>query len=144
MSGSVLSVLSWARLVWATGTARGWPAGGKRCRQRWPAPATSAGGVGHNDQDRDGAEDGGGEQHPLQRAVRDSAGTEVARSRGLVTYQVLFDTLGDGQPGGEVLDVEVTGVHGVQQGTFDENLCDYVLELIGLGPAAHSSRNVAR
>ena len=63
--------------------------------------------------------------------IEDSTGTVLARSRGLVTYRLLFDTLGDGQPGGEVLDVEVTGVHGVQQGTFDDNLCDYVVDLLG-------------
>ena len=63
--------------------------------------------------------------------IEDSTGTVIARSRGLVTYRLLFDTLGDGQPGGEVLDVEVTGVHGVQQGTFDDNLCDYVVQLLG-------------
>ena len=63
--------------------------------------------------------------------IEDSTGTVLARSRGLVTYRLLFDTLGDGQPGGEVLDVEVTGVHGVQQGTFDDNLCDFVVELLG-------------
>lgn len=63
--------------------------------------------------------------------IEDSSGTVIARSRGLVTYRLLFDTLGDGQPGGEVLDVEVTGVHGVQQGTFDDNLCDFVVELLG-------------
>jgi hypothetical protein len=62
--------------------------------------------------------------------VEDSTGTVIARSRGLVTYRALFDTLGDGQPGGEVLEVEVTGIHGVHEGSFD-NICDFVIDLIG-------------
>ena len=62
--------------------------------------------------------------------VEDSDGNVVARSSGLVIYRALFDTLGDGEPGGELLDVEVTAVHGQQGGSFDD-LCDFAADLIG-------------
>lgn len=62
--------------------------------------------------------------------VENSDGKVVARSSGLVAYRALFDTLGDGEPGGELLDVEVTAIHGQQGGSFD-HLCDFATDLIG-------------
>ena len=41
--------------------------------------------------------------------VEDSEGNLVLRDRGRVTFRALFDTEGDGQPGGILLEDEVTG-----------------------------------
>jgi hypothetical protein len=46
--------------------------------------------------------------------IEDSAGRVIVRDRGLVSTNILFDTLGDGQPGGEPvaeLDVVFRGPH---------------------------------
>lgn len=44
--------------------------------------------------------------------IEDSDGNVVLRDRGRSTSRFLFDTLGDGQPGGELLEEELTGVSG--------------------------------
>ena len=44
--------------------------------------------------------------------ARDSAGNVIFRDRGAVVETILFDTLGDGEPGGEFIDVLDTTFHG--------------------------------
>ena len=61
--------------------------------------------------------------------LEDSVGNIVARDRGLVTSRVVFDTLGDSQPGGIVLEEEITGVHGPHP--VFEGFCDFATDLIG-------------
>jgi hypothetical protein len=65
--------------------------------------------------------------------VRDGDGDVVLRDRGVIRHRVVFDTLGDGAPGGTALDDEVIGVGGPHPG-FDlseEAFCDLVESLIG-------------
>ena len=62
--------------------------------------------------------------------VEDSDGDVVERNNGSVHGSFLFDTLGDGQPGGEWiadLDFRTAGPHP----GIDKHPCDYALELIG-------------
>ncbi|TYL52769.1 hypothetical protein [Agromyces mariniharenae] len=62
--------------------------------------------------------------------VEDSDGNVVLRERGRVTLRVLFDTLGDGQPGGIVLEEEITGVFGPHP-AIDTDFCEIATDLIG-------------
>jgi hypothetical protein len=62
--------------------------------------------------------------------LEDSSGNVVLRDRGRITFRALFDTEGDGQPGGILLAEEVTGVHGPHPG-LDNDLCPIVNELLG-------------
>ena len=63
--------------------------------------------------------------------VEDSTGRVVLRDRGRITYRALFDTLGDGEPGGVQLgEAEITGVHGAHP-SLDTDFCTVVTELIG-------------
>jgi hypothetical protein len=65
--------------------------------------------------------------------VRDGAGNVVLRDRGVLRHRVLFDTLGDGTPGGITLDDEIVGVGGPHPG-FDqteEEFCAMVTALVG-------------
>lgn len=62
--------------------------------------------------------------------VEDGDGNVVLRDRGRVTLRVLFDTLGDGQPGGDVLEEEVTGVFGPHP-ALDAGFCEIATDLIG-------------
>jgi hypothetical protein len=65
--------------------------------------------------------------------VRDSDGAIVLRDRGSIRHTVLFDTLGDSQPGGiELQDtiVRVSGPHPGLDQTEDE-FCAMVVSLIG-------------
>ena len=61
--------------------------------------------------------------------IEDSAGNLVARDRGVARRTILFDTLGDQEPGGEFVDLvslELNGPHP----SFG-NLCDIAAELTG-------------
>ena len=65
--------------------------------------------------------------------VRDGVGRVVLRDRGVIRHRLLFDTLGDGMPGGIELDDEIVGVGGPHPG-FDqteEEFCAMVTSLIG-------------
>jgi hypothetical protein len=64
--------------------------------------------------------------------LEDSEGNVIARDRGNVRHTVLFDTLGDGEPGGEILDEADPDLRG-QFPTFDEDFsfCESVDELVG-------------
>jgi hypothetical protein len=61
--------------------------------------------------------------------IEDSAGNLVAKDRGVIRRTILFDTLGDQEPGGEFVDLvslELSGPHA----SFG-NLCDIAAELTG-------------
>jgi hypothetical protein len=62
--------------------------------------------------------------------IEDSEGNLVLRERGRVTFRALFDTLGDGEPGGELLEEEITSVSGPHPG-IDADFCAIATDLIG-------------
>jgi hypothetical protein len=62
--------------------------------------------------------------------IEDSEGSVVLRDRGRVTLSSVFDTLGDGQPGGVVLAEEITGASGPHP-SFTADFCEVITELIG-------------
>ena len=62
--------------------------------------------------------------------IEDSEGNVVLRDIGRVTIRQLFDTLGDGQPGGELVDEEFTSVSGPHPG-IDADFCAIATDLIG-------------
>lgn len=64
------------------------------------------------------------------RVFENSDGEVVVRDSGQVAFRVVFDTLGDGQPGGILLEEEVTAVRGSFPG-FDVDFCEVATELIG-------------
>jgi hypothetical protein len=65
--------------------------------------------------------------------IEDSSGRVVVRDLGNIAFSYVFDTLGDGEPGGEFLAgpeaVRVSGPHPAFLGTFD--FCELADELIG-------------
>lgn len=65
--------------------------------------------------------------------LRDSSGRVVQRDRGVVRRIQLFDTLGDGQPGGVVLDEQILNIAGPHPGLeqTDAQFCAIVTSLIG-------------
>ena len=64
--------------------------------------------------------------------IEDSAGRVVVRDRGVLRHRILFDTLGDDEPGGEfILDLG-TSVHGPHPGFADDfPFCEIAAELTG-------------
>ena len=67
--------------------------------------------------------------------IQDSSGRVVLRDRGQVRYHVVFDTLGDDQPGGEFVDfrgVEVRGPHP----SFDTPFCQVAGGLVGISDSS--------
>ena len=64
------------------------------------------------------------------QTIEDSEGNVVLTESGRVTFRALFDTLGDGQPGGELLEEEITGVSGPHPG-LDIDFCELASDLIG-------------
>jgi hypothetical protein len=65
--------------------------------------------------------------------VRDMEGNVVLRDRGAIWMRIVFDTLGDGQPGGNVLAESVIRVSGPHPGfeQDEEEFCATVHALIG-------------
>ena len=65
--------------------------------------------------------------------VRDVDGNVVLRDAGSFWRTILFDTLGDSQPGGDVLDETITRVNGPHPGLDmdDAAFCDMVHDLVG-------------
>ena len=64
--------------------------------------------------------------------LEDAAGNVVARDRGMIRRTVLFDTLGDGEPGGVLLEEAVDSVHGPHPGFADDfPFCEIAAELTG-------------
>lgn len=57
-------------------------------------------------------------------------GKVVLRDHGRITLRAIFDTLGDGQPGGELVSEEVVSVRG-KFPSLDVDFCDLVGGLIG-------------
>jgi hypothetical protein len=64
--------------------------------------------------------------------IRDAAGRVVSRDRGVIRHTFLFDTLGDGQPGGVFLEELSDAVHGPHP-AFAEDFpfCDIAAALTG-------------
>jgi hypothetical protein len=62
--------------------------------------------------------------------IEDSSGHVVVRDRGMVRQTFLFDTLGDGVPGGEFLGFTSTVVHGPHPGFADDfPFCEIAADL---------------
>jgi hypothetical protein len=65
-------------------------------------------------------------------AIYDSDGNEIVRDRGVIRHTFLFDTQGDGQPGGEFLEETEAVVHGPHPGFADDfPFCEIAAELTG-------------
>jgi hypothetical protein len=62
--------------------------------------------------------------------LRDATGHALYRTRGVVVYESLFDTLGDGEPGGNELTFEPVRVSGPHP-LMDVDLCDVAAQLAG-------------
>jgi hypothetical protein len=62
--------------------------------------------------------------------IEDSDGNVVLRDRGQIRFRALFDTLGDGQPGGEPIEEELLGFSGKFPGV-DADFCAILTDLIG-------------
>jgi hypothetical protein len=65
--------------------------------------------------------------------VRDATGKVVLRDRGVLRHRFLFDTLGDGMPGGITLDDQIVGIGGPHPGLdqSEEEFCAMVDSLLG-------------
>lgn len=64
--------------------------------------------------------------------VEDSSGRVIIRDRGVIRHTVLFDTLGDGAPGGILLEETHTSVHGPHPGFAEDfPFCEIAAELTG-------------
>lgn len=63
--------------------------------------------------------------------LRDVSGRVVLRDRGAIRTTILFDTLGDATPGGEVLEVISERLSGPHPGFDEDVFCAAVVELIG-------------
>ena len=65
--------------------------------------------------------------------MRDAAGNVILRDRGVIRHHFLFDTLGDGMPGGITLDDQIIGVGGPHPSLdqSDEEFCAMVSSLVG-------------
>jgi hypothetical protein len=62
--------------------------------------------------------------------IVDSTGRVVLRDRGAIRITYLFDSYGDGTPGGETVDVVDVVVHGPHP-SFDTDFCQLAAELTG-------------
>jgi len=64
--------------------------------------------------------------------IEDSAGNVVLRDRGVIRFTFLFDTLGDGTPGGVFIEETGAVVHGPHPGFADDfPFCEIAAELTG-------------
>ena len=61
--------------------------------------------------------------------IENQAGKVVYRESGLLIFEILYDTFGDDQPGGEELSFEMVGMRGYP-GALDD-VCGVVHDLIG-------------
>jgi hypothetical protein len=67
--------------------------------------------------------------------IEDAEGNVVVRDRGVVRHTYLFDTLGDGEPGGEFIGETQAAVHGPHSGFADDfPFCEIAAELTGATP----------
>ena len=62
--------------------------------------------------------------------VEDSSGRVVTRNRGAVRFAYLFDTLGDGEPGGNWVEDTYFRESGPHP-SLDVDFCEYAVDLIG-------------
>jgi hypothetical protein len=60
----------------------------------------------------------------------DSQGNLLLRDRGVIRSSIVFDTLGDGTPGGVVVEELEPIVRGPHPGFFDETLCPVLVPLL--------------
>jgi predicted esterase len=67
--------------------------------------------------------------------IEDSSGRVVLRDRGSIRYHVVFDTLGDAEPGGEFVEFLGFEVHGPHPGLFT-NFCEIVGNLVGISDSS--------
>jgi hypothetical protein len=66
--------------------------------------------------------------------LSDSDGNVIVRDSGVIRRTVTFDTLGDGEPGGQFLDETVEAINGPHPGFADDfDFCGIATELIGPG-----------
>ena len=66
-------------------------------------------------------------------AIEDSDGNVIVRDRGMIRHTYLFDTLGDGTPGGEFIEETDAVVHGPHPGFGDDfPFCEIAAELTGV------------
>ena len=63
--------------------------------------------------------------------MEDSAGNVVLRDRGVIRYRILFDTLGDNVPGGELIHEFEPSVHGPHPGFDPDEFCAAAARLTG-------------
>src|SRR5215212_6560917 len=64
--------------------------------------------------------------------LEDAEGNVIVRDRGVIRHTALFDTLGDGEPGGEFIEETNTVVHGPHPGFADDfPFCEIAAELTG-------------
>ena len=63
--------------------------------------------------------------------IEDSDGNVIVRDRGVIRHTILFDTLGDGQPGGIFLGETDAAVHGPHPGFADGYWCAVAAQLTG-------------
>ena len=64
--------------------------------------------------------------------MEDSSGNVVARDRGTIRQSFIFDTLGDGKPGGELIENTGLSVHGPHPGFADDfPFCELAAKLTG-------------
>jgi hypothetical protein len=64
--------------------------------------------------------------------LEDSAGNVIVRDRGAIQHSFLFDTLGDGEPGGEIIEEFPASVHGPHPGFAEDfPFCEIAAELTG-------------
>ena len=63
--------------------------------------------------------------------VRDMNGDLVLRDRGAVRVSVIFDTLGDDMPGGEIVDVLSDVAYGPHPSRNEEEFCATIRDTIG-------------
>jgi hypothetical protein len=62
--------------------------------------------------------------------AEDMTGAVLLRDRGMLEERAIFDLLGDGEPGGELLEQEFIHVAGPHP-SFDVDFCDLVQDVIG-------------
>jgi hypothetical protein len=63
--------------------------------------------------------------------IEDAEGNVIVRDRGVLFHTILFDTLGDGQPGGEFIGETGFVAHGPHP-SFGEDFCAIAAELTGV------------
>ena len=64
--------------------------------------------------------------------IEDAEGNVVVRDRGALRHRIVFDTLGDDEPGGVLIEELESSVHGPHPGFADDfPFCEIAAELTG-------------